>query len=124
PPTGVPFDAGTGALFASAATQLEARRTIIDFSTGNRLSAHWVAQMAQHSWEQSTPAAFGAYLPSWAEGDFSAELRGQTLPVLLVVGAHDASITPAVMQATTMQTFPQAQLEVMANAGHYPMDET
>ncbi len=42
----------------------------------------------------------------------------------MIVGEHDPALNPAVMQATYLQSYPDAELEVMANAGHYPMHET
>lgn len=43
--------------------------------------------------------------------------------MLAIVGENDASLTPAVMQATYLASYPNASLEVLANCGHYPMDE-
>ena len=124
PASGVPFDDSTGALFSSAAKSREAREGIIAFSTGNRLSKAWVAQMAMHSLEQSTEQAFAAYLLAWAETDFVSEVAGSSNPVQVIVGEHDPSLTADVMKATYLQYYPNAQLEVVANAGHYPADET
>jgi pimeloyl-ACP methyl ester carboxylesterase len=44
--------------------------------------------------------------------------------VKVIVGEHDGALTPDVMKATYMAYYPNAELEVMGNAGHYPMDET
>ena len=46
------------------------------------------------------------------------------MPLLVIAGEHDAALTPDVMRGTFLQWYPNAKLEVMANAGHYPMDET
>lgn len=124
PASPVPFDDATWALFHGAATDIAKRRAIIDHSTGNRLSPHWVERMGAHSWSQSTPQAFAAYLEAWARTDFVARVSGSQAPLHVVVGEHDPSLTPALMQATTLRWFPRATLDVMANAGHYPADET
>jgi pimeloyl-ACP methyl ester carboxylesterase len=124
PASGVPFDEQTWQLFASAAKSREARKGIIDFSTGNRLSGAWLDRMVAHSLEHSTEAAFAAYLDAWAKGDFSARIRGNPLPVLVIVGEHDAALNAEAMKATWLAWYPNARLEVMPNAGHYPMDET
>ena len=42
----------------------------------------------------------------------------------VIVGAHDPALGAAVMQDTFLAWYPHATMEVMANAGHYPMDET
>jgi pimeloyl-ACP methyl ester carboxylesterase len=46
------------------------------------------------------------------------------VPVKVIVGAHDGALTADVMTATYLAWYPNASLEVMANAGHYPMNET
>jgi pimeloyl-ACP methyl ester carboxylesterase len=124
PVCAIPFDEPTWQLFSSAATDIASRRAIIDFSTGSRLSKRWIAALADHSWAHSTPEAFGAYLQAWAKTDFVAQAKGMEAPIHVVVGENDASITAELMQATTMQWFPHASLEVMRGAGHYPTDET
>lgn len=124
PATGVPFDDAGWALFSGAVESLDLRRDIIAFSTGGRLSARWAMQMAQQSEQTSTREAFGAYLQSWAREDFSAEVVGNPVPVRVMVGEHDPSLTVDVMRATWLVHYPNAKLEVIPNAGHYPMDET
>lgn len=124
PAAAVPFDDAGWGLFTSAAKSADARRGIIGFSTGNRLSATWVNAMARHSLENSTEEAFAAYLPAWAKSDFSARVQGLTTPVKVIVGEHDPAITADIMRATFLVNYPNAMLEVMTNAGHYPMDET
>jgi len=124
PASAVPFDDATWALFSSAANDISARRAIIDYSTGSRLSKRWIAALAEHSWSQSTPEAFGAYLNAWAQTDFAAQAAAIDAPIHVVVGEHDPSLTAELMRATTMRWFPRATLEVMPGAGHYPADET
>jgi pimeloyl-ACP methyl ester carboxylesterase len=124
PVAAVPFDDPTWQLFSSATTDIASRRAIIDHSTGGRLSKHWIAALADQSWSDSTQEAFGAYLKAWAQTDFLAQCAGIEAPLHLVVGEHDRSITAELMQATTLQWFPHATLEVMGGAGHYPADET
>ena len=124
PASGVPFDPETWMLFDGAAKSLDNRRAIIDFSTGGRLSRSWIDRIARHSAENATVEAFAAYLHSWAKTDFSAAIRGIQIPVKVIIGAHDQAITAETMQATYLASYPNAELEVMANAGHYPMNET
>jgi esterase len=124
PASGVPFDAQGQALFAGAATSLDNRRAIIDFSTGNRLSKAWIDRIARYSWETAAVEAFAAYFQTWSKTDFSAAIKGNPVPVKVIVGAHDPAITPDVVRATYLASYPNAELEVMENAGHYPMNET
>ena len=124
PAAAVPFDEQGWALFSGAPESLGNRRAILDFSTGSRLSGAWLDHMAAASWENCTQAAFAAYLTAWAKADFHQEVMGSRIPIKIIVGAHDSAITAEAMQATYLVWHKNAALEVMANAGHYPMNET
>lgn len=51
-------------------------------------------------------------------------MQGDRTPLLVAVGEHDAALTPEVMQQTWLQWHKGAELAVIANSGHYPMQET
>jgi pimeloyl-ACP methyl ester carboxylesterase len=123
PASGVPLEGETLALFEGAAADLGKREAILDFSTGNRLSPTWIRRMAKQSWDNADPAAFAAYLTAWTRTDISAAVKGLPTRVLAIVGENDASLTPEVMKATYLASYPNAALEILANCGHYPMDE-
>ena len=61
---------------------------------------------------------------SWAKASFAEKIQGQTLPVLVLPGEHDPALGEAACRATWLAHYPHARLEVIHNAGHYPMDET
>ncbi|GAA4204542.1 alpha/beta fold hydrolase [Actinocatenispora rupis] len=124
PASGVPFDEPTEALFTGAAADPANRRAIIDFTTGGRLTGTWLDAMVARSVATSTPEAFAGYLRSWAYEDFHADIAGADVPVKVIVGEHDPALSADVMRATFQQWYPKAELTVLANAGHYPMDET
>ena len=124
PATGVPFDADTWKFFESAAGSVDVRANLLAFSTGGRLTKTWTDRMARYSETTSTRDAFAGYLQAWAKTDFSSEIKGMPLPVKVIIGEHDPSLTADAMKATWMVFYPNAELEVMANAGHYPIDET
>ena len=124
PASGVPFDDASWSLFSSAETDPAARRTILDMTTGNRLTGTWLDAMVKSSLAQSDPEAVGAYLTAWAKTPFAERIQGKTLPVLVVAGEHDPALGADTCRATWLQHYPNARLEVMPNAGHYPMDET
>lgn len=120
----VPFDEQGWAFFSGAAKDPAARKGIIDLTTGNRLSGYWLDKMVEHSMQNSTVEAFAAYLEAWAKTDISERIKGNPTPVKVIVGEHDPSLNAGLMAQTYMQWFPNAELEVMANTGHYPIDET
>jgi pimeloyl-ACP methyl ester carboxylesterase len=124
PAAPVPFDEQGWGLFSGAAESVENRRIIIDFTTGSRLSRAWLDGMARHSEATSTRQAFAGYLLAWAKADFHEAVIGSTIPVKVIVGEHDQAITADVIKGTFLRWYKHAELEVMPNAGHYPMNET
>lgn len=124
PASGVPFDEESWGLFSGAADSADNRRAIIDFTTGNRLTGVWLDAVVRHSLENSDRDAFADYLVAWAKTDFHTEVEGNDVPVKVIVGEHDPALGEAVMRATFAQWYPRCEVEVLANAGHYAVDET
>jgi pimeloyl-ACP methyl ester carboxylesterase len=120
---GISYDAATWRLLTDAAAQVDKRRTIIDRSTGARLPPSWVAWKAAYSDTHSSRVAFAAYLRAWADTDFSDEITGQH-PLKVLVGEHDPTFNADLMARTYLRRYPRATVEILANAGHYPMNET
>lgn len=120
---GLPFDAARRALFERAAHHLADRRTLIDRSTGGRLPAAWVEWKAAYSASCSSAHAFAAYFRAWADTDFSDAIAGRH-PVKVLIGEHDPAFDAALMARTYLQRYPLATVDVLRNAGHYPMNET
>ncbi|MER7763555.1 alpha/beta hydrolase [Streptomyces sp. NPDC097619] len=118
------MDEATHALFHGAAAEPGNRRTILDLVTGNRASGHWLDRMTAHSVEVSRPEAFASYFASWQSLDLSAAVKGNTVPVLVLVGAHDLALTAEVMEATWRVWYPHSEVRILPGAGHYPMHET
>jgi esterase len=111
------------AMFNRAIDDLPTREAILDASTGKRLPRAWLAHVARQSWVNSLPSAFGKYLGHWAGDDFSGQVQGNRTPVKVIVGEHDPSMTVERMSSTWLAWYPNAQLEVLPNTGHYPMFE-
>ena len=81
--------------------------------------------MVQHSLDNSTVEAFAAYLQAWAKSDFTAEAKVDTAtPVKLIVGVNDPALSADVMEQTWRVFFPDAELTILPDAGHYPMFES
>ncbi|WP_189058723.1 alpha/beta fold hydrolase [Longimycelium tulufanense] len=124
PANGVPFDEQGWALFAAAPNDPDRRRAIIDLTTGGQLSGRWLDRMVQASLEAAHPDVVAAYLPQWAHADFASAISGSRLPVKVLVGERDPALPAEFMRATWLTHYPRAELEVLAGAGHYPMEET
>ncbi|VVE18022.1 alpha/beta fold hydrolase [Pandoraea nosoerga] len=124
PASGVPFEPAIWELFSGCVNDDTLRRAIVDFSTSNRLTPTWGATMIDVLRRTSDSEAFGKYLLPWAKHDFSALAQGIEVPVKVVIGEYDPSLTRDVMEQTFLSLYPNAELEVIANAGHYPAHET
>ncbi|MDA2809666.1 alpha/beta fold hydrolase [Nocardiopsis sp. RSe5-2] len=123
PASGVPFDAETRAVFDGAADDPALRRAIVDMTTGKRLTGVWLDAVVAHSVDNSDRDAFAAYLRAWADTDLHEEIEGSPVPVLAVAGEHDPALGADALRPTFGAWYPSAEIEVLANAGHYPADE-
>jgi pimeloyl-ACP methyl ester carboxylesterase len=123
PASGVPLDEDGQALFGGAPDNDENRRAIIDFTTGGRNSGIWLDYKVARSRETTTRDAFADYLVAWTQTNFMEEVKGLELPVLVLYGEFDQALTKDAMEQTYMAWLPNAELKMIGNAGHYPMDE-
>jgi len=124
PACGGQLDDEKWALFEGAIKNDENRHHILDFTTGNRNSAQWLNYMVEGSRTSTTESAFAGYLNAWAKENFAEEAKGLETPVLVCIGEHDLAFTKEAMEGTYLAWLPNARLEIIANAGHYPMQET
>jgi pimeloyl-ACP methyl ester carboxylesterase len=127
PASAVPMDEQGWELFSGAAGNAGNRAAIIDFTTGSKLTATFVNLVVQHSLENSTVDAFAGYLRAWAKSDFSdlAKSRADTrTPVKVIVGVNDPALSADVMEQTWLVFFPEAEMTILPDAGHYPMFES
>jgi esterase len=112
------------AVFEHAVRDVAARSRIVDVSTGRRLATAWCDRIASESWQAHREDAVGAYLAQWARDGFAEEARKLGLPVKVMLGAHDPAITPDLVERSWRVHHPEVVVEVVENAGHYPMQET
>ena len=123
PAVALPFDDATFAFFSSACENDEAALGIINQSTGNRLSPGWASKTLKHARETSRPEAFRSYMRSFIRDDLSARSAAVTAPILVLAGEHDGGVRAEMLNAVIPLLFPHAQIELIGNAGHYPMEE-
>jgi pimeloyl-ACP methyl ester carboxylesterase len=123
PACGGQLDEQSWALFEGAIKNDENRYNILDFTTGNRNSSQWLNYMVERSRASTTENAFTGYLNAWAKEDFADETKGLETPTLVCIGEHDLAFSKEAMEGTYLAWLPNAQLEIIANAGHYPMQE-
>ncbi|WP_324606863.1 alpha/beta hydrolase [Streptomyces katrae] len=124
PASGFPLEGDMWELFAGAVEESGNRRTIFDVTTGSRHDDAWLDARVSGS-ERSSEAALRSYLESWTRGpDIHELVEGNTTPVLVVAGANDPAMGPDIMRSTWLQWYPNAELEVFDDAGHFAPDES
>lgn len=124
PASGYPMDADNTALFQGAIESDENRKTILNFTTGMRLSEGWLNNMTKASKETTTPEAYSGYLNAWANTDFSSEVKGLKMPFMVAVGEHDLAINLDMVKSTYGAWLENCEFATLPNAGHYPMQES
>jgi pimeloyl-ACP methyl ester carboxylesterase len=123
PASGLPLEGDFLTLFESAADTPANRGRIAHITTGSRHTPAWEQVMTDASLATTTRDAVADYLQAWMHTNFAAPAAGCPVPLLVLVGEHDPAITADFMRQTIMQWFPNAELTIMPNAGHYPMME-
>jgi pimeloyl-ACP methyl ester carboxylesterase len=124
PASGLPLGESEWALFNSAATSPAHRTMIVNYATGSKLPAAFTDAIVKHSLDNSAPAAFGAYLDSWARADLVAKVKDSEVPVKVITGEYDPTQPAEFMEQAWLQVYPNSELEVLRGTGHYPMFET
>ncbi|MDH6576757.1 alpha/beta hydrolase [Kitasatospora sp. MAP5-34] len=123
PAAAFPLEADAYDLFHGAPGRPANRRAILDMATGSRATGVWLDRMTARSVAGSRPEAVAAYLDEWTTLDFAAKISGSRLPVKVFVGEYDPALSAELMRATWLTHYPEAELEIMPNSGHYPMHE-
>lgn len=123
PASAYPLEGEAHELFHGAVQYPANRRAILDLVTGHRACGRWLDRMTARSVVGSRPEAFAGYLADWTTQDFAAKVAGSPLPVGVFVGEHDPALSAELMRHTWLTHYPNAELTVLANSGHYPMHE-
>ncbi|HJQ47311.1 MAG TPA: alpha/beta hydrolase [Amycolatopsis sp.] len=123
PANGLPLDGDAWQLFTSAVDDPASRRAIIDFTTGSRRRDAWLDGLVQHSLQNSDKQAFADYLTAWAKTDFHERIEGAGVPVKVIIGENDPAVDEDVVFGTFGRWYPNFDLEVMPDAGHYAFEE-
>ncbi|MBX7215051.1 MAG: alpha/beta hydrolase [Thermoflexales bacterium] len=124
PATGAALEGDALTLFSNAWRVPANRGTICQITTGNRNTKTWEQAMIKASLSSTTREAFRDYYTMWTATNFVEDMRGVKTPFLALTGEHDLGVPTDFVRSTILSWMPNAELHVMANAGHYPMMET
>ena len=107
--------------FASTTENDDAFRRLIKF-VGGGLSDQWANAKLRQNRETVAPACRAGYLTMFAKANFVEQVRGLETPYLIVIAENDPGLDEAAMN-TFLAWHPNAELLVIQNCGHYPMQE-
>lgn len=124
PASGVPLPAEAMALFESAARDDKGAAMVVEGSLGQRLTPALTRLILRLKRETVDPQVFSQYLVAFTRTNFSAEAGKLQCPIQVLVGEHDGGVSEEFVRATFPKLYPQVVLEILPNAGHYPMVET
>ena len=125
PPVRLPLSAELVGIFEAVPVSDDAARGIIGASLGMDRpdTAALVEKVLQMQRGTTDSAAAVDYFHAFAEEDFSGDAHELSCPTLLLAGQHDGGVSPEMMKAVYPSLYPHARIDVLADAGHYPMLE-
>ncbi|MEP5761275.1 MAG: alpha/beta hydrolase [Litoreibacter sp.] len=124
PASGFEMDDDTAQFFESSATNDAALAEIFNILTGQRHAKAFLSQLTHECREKTTTPAYLGYLVAWTKADFADDVAEIEIPICVIAGKHDGAVGPDQMSKTYLTQLPNAHMEVIEAAGHYPMLET
>lgn len=126
PACGWQIDEQTQAFIEHALYDKESMQQFLSgFTGGDRLGNLWAKNKVDKWHRVATREAAKGYMNTILTNDFSKEIDGIQTPIMVVVGEYDhPELGEEGMRNTYLKWYPNAKLEFVKNAGHYPMNET
>lgn len=119
---GSPADEAALAFFARTTADDDAFRRLVTFVSGG-LSEQWADAKLRQCRATVDPACRAGYLAMFSKTNFVDEARGLETPFLVMIGDRDPGLDEAAMRKTFLAWHPNAELLIVRDCGHYPMQE-
>jgi 3-oxoadipate enol-lactonase len=121
---GFPMDETTWSFFQAVTEDDAAYREMMRSLCSGVLSERWLDEKMRWNRGTTAPHSRKAYLKMWSQTNFADEVRGLPTPYLILTGEHDIEgLRADAMKDTFLAMHPNAELKVIPNSGHYPMQE-
>ena len=122
--SGLSFTPEGFAIIEGSITDNGLLRDAFDALTGNRLCEEWMTFKIRQTRASRLKQAQEGYLKNLTEQGFLAEIDGNKTPMLVIIGEFDMEpFTEATARDTFAKWYPNAEIAVCRNAGHYPQQE-
>jgi len=122
---GIKMDEERRKFFLRTLTDDDAVRELATRITAGRLSRQWADVKLRLARDTRDPKAVRDYFDMWTGEDFSKEAMGVDAEMLIIAGQYDQeSFLEEDLRKTFLKFHPRAQLVVIENSGHCPMQET
>lgn len=111
-------------IIAGSITSNELLATAFDALTGERLCRQWIDFKIRQTRESRLLEAQQAYLKNLTDMGFLDDIEGNPTPMLVIIGEYDMEpFTLSTAEQTFARWYPNAEISVCRNAGHYPQQE-
>ena len=121
---GFPMNEATWSFFQTVTEEDAAYREMMRSLCSGLLSERWLDEKTRRNRATTAPQCRKAYLEMWSQTNFASEVRGLPTPYLILTGEHDIEgLRADAMKDTFLAMHPNAELKVIPNSGHYPMQE-
>lgn len=98
---------------------------IINGASGSRYNQVFLSYKLKQFRECATPEARVGYLDMFSKSDISEKVKGLRTPYHVIIGGCDSEWhNREVMESTFSQYYPNCTITEIADASHYPMQET
>lgn len=122
--SGLSFTPEGFALIEGSITDNDLQAQAIDALTGGRLCQQWMDFKVRQNRASRSVVAQQAYLKNLTELGFLDEIERNATPMLVIIGEYDMEpFTFETAEQTFAKWYPNAEIAVCRNAGHYPQQE-